>query len=64
MSDVQATLLEAFVKDHVPKVMRQFEHLFVKNKHASGYFVQDKVRSADLHRASLANAPDTSQTSS
>lgn len=51
--DEQTALLKAFVKDHVPKVTRQFEHLLAKNRHASGYFVQDKVRRASRLRVEL-----------
>ena len=40
----QAKLLPVFAKEHVPRVLKQLEHLLKQNKNPQGYFVYDHVR--------------------
>lgn len=41
----QAKLLPVFAKEHVPRVLKQLEHLLKQNKNSKGYFVYEHVRS-------------------
>ncbi|GAA5857961.1 hypothetical protein JCM8547_006640 [Rhodosporidiobolus lusitaniae] len=49
-------LLVPFVKDYVPKVLAQFEHLFAKNQASSGYLAYDKPSYAEFHLLYLLHA--------
>ncbi|CEQ40769.1 SPOSA6832_02431 [Sporobolomyces salmonicolor] len=42
-------LLPIFVKEHVPKVMKQFEFLLSKSMSSQGYFVYDIPSCAEFH---------------
>lgn len=41
---LQATLLPPFAKEHVPKILKQIEHLLKQSKNPKGYFVYEYVR--------------------
>ncbi|KAH9829943.1 pi class glutathione S-transferase [Rhodofomes roseus] len=44
-----ANLLPPFAKEHVPKVLKQFEHLLQQSKSPKGYFVYDHPSFAEFH---------------
>ncbi|GAA5889731.1 hypothetical protein JCM6882_004303 [Rhodosporidiobolus microsporus] len=51
-----AELLPPFIKEHVPKILAQFEHLFAKNQAASGYLAYEKPSFAEFHLLYLLHA--------
>ncbi|GAA6035504.1 hypothetical protein JCM8097_000286 [Rhodosporidiobolus ruineniae] len=42
-------LLTPFIKERVPVVLKQFEHIFAKNSAPSGYLAYDKPSFAEFH---------------
>ncbi|BGP21018.1 hypothetical protein JCM10213_003218 [Rhodosporidiobolus nylandii] len=49
-------LLLTFIKEHVPKVLKQFDYIFSKNQQASGYLAYEKPSFAEFHLLYLFHA--------